>query len=244
MKMFSFFKVFIVMTMLVFLTSCGGDDDSTNTTKDENDIVAIGKSVEILKESKTDRIETAAIVTKIENIESDVRELKSGKGSKEVEKKLTELSIKVAHIEGILNTLVKFSDFTKLKEHVDNINMKVNKNIPTPSALIIQPTGKVSKKYDFIIQISNGDSSKYYYLVHRIGGQYWPKVRLYPDKQGIAIGQSDEGGRPPGGIFYLTVFEVDKNEHQKILKWLNGKDFSGIQIDGTKLVESKVRLVY
>ena len=164
--------------------------------------------------------------------------------NEEIKKKIATLSEQTARLEGSFQTFVKISDFEKLQKNVDKIGAEVQSLVSPASASILEPHDNtmVQKNFDFRILIRNPLPSKYYYLANRIGGQYWPKFRLFPDNQGIATGQSDEGGNPPNGIFYLTVFEVNEAEHLKIVGWMNGTDFHGMQIDGTKLVERQVRL--
>ena len=110
---------------------------------------------------------------------------------------------------------------------------------PTPaSGKIVSPSSgdAVSTVFNYTIELRNPDATRYYYIVNRIGGLYWPKVRINL-RSGVTTytGASNEGGNPPNGQFSIVLFEINAAMHKDIVKWLNGTSFPGIQIDGREL---------
>lgn len=130
-----------------------------------------------------------------------------------------------------------------LKQHTGKeLAKSVNGKIVTPT----QDT-KVQREFDFEVEIANPNPQKYYYLVNEVSGNYWPKSRIFISGAGGSYsGQSNEGGTPPNGIFYIVLFEVFKNEHHKIQNWWKScnetGDWPGIQINGNLLDRVKVKL--
>jgi len=121
-------------------------------------------------------------------------------------------------------------------------------NEPTApaSGKIVSPSNgdTVSTVFNYKIELQNPDDTKYYYIVNRIGGLYWPKVRINL-RSGVTTytGTSNEGGNPPNGQFSIVLFEVDAAMHKSISRWLNGTtSFPGIQIEGRELASVDVIL--
>ena len=109
-----------------------------------------------------------------------------------------------------------------------------------------KPNTVLRGEFSYRVELSNPDSNKFYYLIHEISGQYWPKDRILPSADGRPIeGKSHEGA---GGIsqnnkFNIVLFEVDKVEHQRIQQWLMGPAWPrGIQMKGLQLDKIEVVL--
>jgi len=124
-----------------------------------------------------------------------------------------------------------------ISTRVDVLSARVATLSPTTGHILApRKDNVVSTAFRYEIEINNPSDGKYYYLANRIGGLYWPKVRIntQPGKSQYS-GTTDEGGSPPGGHFTLFLFEVGQDMHLEITRWLNGYDFRGIQIDGRVL---------
>lgn len=102
---------------------------------------------------------------------------------------------------------------------------------------------KINRKYDFEVKIEQPHTHKFYYLVHQILDLSWPKTQIMPVPNRDKIkGQCIEGGTPPNGKFAITLIEVGEAEHQRIQSWLNGSDFSGMNVGGRLLDRINVSL--
>lgn len=108
------------------------------------------------------------------------------------------------------------------------------------------PNAVLSREFSYRVELSNPNPNNFYYLVHEVSGQYWPKAWIKPAPKGRPIsGQSSEGGGgiPPNRIFHIVLFEVNKAEHRRIKKWLRGPFSAGIPIEeGRQLDKIKVVL--
>lgn len=115
----------------------------------------------------------------------------------------------------------------------------VEQSLPLPETNITLPLNgaTVGTTFDFQVRFGNPRPGKYYYLMNRIEGQYWPKVLLnVPQRGGVVSGRSNEGGNPRNGmLFEVVVMEVDESEHLRISKWLEGTTFPGLQVSGIEL---------
>ena len=131
-----------------------------------------------------------------------------------------------------------------LSKPVKNLNLPVAESVSATGRIIIPSNGeKVLSVFDYEIELRNPNQIKYYYLANRIGGLYWPKVRINL-KSGVFTykGESSEDGNPPAGRFSVVLFEIDKTMHENIVNWMNGTSFPGIQIDGRELASVDVVL--
>lgn len=135
---------------------------------------------------------------------------------------------------------------TKIPEnHVDKSSERVIVPPTYASGTILSPSSGdvVSTVFNYKIELRNPDDTKYYYIVNRIGELYWPKVRInLRSEVTIYTGTSSEGGKPTDGQFSVVLFEIDTEMYENILRWLNGTDFGGIQIDGRELSSVDVLL--
>lgn len=153
---------------------------------------------------------------------------------------------KALNIKAIQVAVSEWGKYWQLIECDAEITSTVGSTI---SGKIITPmaNSRLLREFDFEVEIIHPDSQKYYYLVNEVSGSFWPKNRIYAFGDGGSYsGQSNEGGNPPNGVFYIVLFEVDKEEHQRIIKWwevCNEKqDWPGTYIDGTPLDRIKVKL--
>jgi hypothetical protein len=158
-------------------------------------------------------------------------------------------------IPNVINERILWSEELNHRQHVSapEVNSVVpngsESRVDNPSAQIIAPLnpasgkfvspssgGEVSTVFNYMIELQNPDNTKYYYIANRIGELYWPKAKIKLQSGKITYtGTSNEWGHPPDGQFSVVLFEVDIAMHENISKWLNGTDFSGIQIDGCEL---------
>ena len=81
--------------------------------------------------------------------------------------------------------------------------------LPPASGRIVSPSSEdeVSTIFNYEIELRNPDATRYYYIVNRIGGLYWPKVRINL-RSGVTTytGTDNEGGNPPNGRFSIVLF--------------------------------------
>ena len=132
----------------------------------------------------------------------------------------------------------------ELSKPVKNLNQSVAESVTATGRIIFPSNGeKVSSVFDYEVELQNPDETKYYYIANRIGGLYWPKVRINL-KSGVTNykGESSEGGNPPAGRFSVVLFEIDKAMHENIVRWMNSGSFPGIQIEGRELASVDVIL--
>jgi hypothetical protein len=159
---------------------------------------------------------------------------------------LLHLGNRVSTLEGRVDTFMQMrEEVNSLREKVIKVRKDVDTIVATTSSSIISPTfcATVGREFSYKIEIRNPKQEKYYYLANEVSGLQWPKARLHPSSEGGVIsGQSNEGGTPPEGRFYIVVFEVDQEEHKRILRWLEGPDFPGIQMDGCQLAKVELQL--
>ncbi len=155
------------------------------------------------------------------------------------------LSNRVATLEGRVETFMQMqADVRSLHESLGKVRADVDALASPSQAIIISPAAgaTVGREFAYKIAIRNPRQDKFYYLVNEISGLQWPKTRLQPPAEGGQVsGQSNEGGSPPHGMFYMSIIEVDQKEHARILRWFSGSNFPGLQIDGRQL--TRVELV-
>ena len=170
------------------------------------------------------------------------------------------------HIRVILydNSIAGWED--RLRENIKAAAQAINDIDVWPSPLVLSPsyvgfppTGPASGKileprpnavlsgaFSYRVELSNPSLNKFYYFVHEVSGQYWPKDRILPRTGGKPIsGQSNEGGGgiPSNGIFHIVLLEVDEVEHHRIQQWLAGpawprgiQEIEGLQLDKIEVV--------
>ena len=132
-----------------------------------------------------------------------------------------------------------------IQKSIDNVKETVEKLGPTASGLILVPQNGavVDRIFDYKLELKYAKTEKHYYLLNQIGGMYWPKTRINLSNSLTTYqGQSNEGGNPPNGRFDVVLLEVDQSEHERILEWLSGTTFPGMQIVGTELSRVYVTL--
>jgi hypothetical protein len=138
----------------------------------------------------------------------------------------------------------KIAVMKALSNRVDTLTEKVEALSGASGRILSPTTGQpVSSHFEYEIELQNPVENRFYYIVNRIEGLYWPKVRIHPrNEETHYAGKTNEGGKPPDGRFSMVLFEVDSRMHHRISNWLNGTDFPGIQIDGRELDSVELQL--
>lgn len=102
----------------------------------------------------------------------------------------------------------------------------------------------VCQEFEFLVVLNNIKDDQCYWLCNEIDGLCWPKIQLNPSTEDLTInGTSNEGGSPKNGMFNIVLYEIDYEEHLKIIDWQEKKDFSGLNINGTILDKISVKLI-
>jgi hypothetical protein len=132
----------------------------------------------------------------------------------------------------------------ELTTRVNNLNTRVSELNPAKGRIVSPSNGDtVPPVFNYEIELLNPDETKFYYIVNRIDGLYWPKVMINL-RSGVTIykGTSNEGGSSPDGRFSVVLFEVDAAMHENIVRWMDRTNFPGIQINGRELASVDVVL--
>jgi hypothetical protein len=145
-------------------------------------------------------------------------------------KKIEDLKSKITSLE---------NELTLCRENLE----KCLDNMPKGRILLPQEGEAVPMEFSVEVEIIQYTPGRHYYLVNEVHGLYWPKFEINPNQEDrIITGQIVEAGKPPRGIFYLVLIEVDEDDHQRLREYFKGKTHPGIKLSAKILHRIKLKL--